>query len=119
MLHCRIALLRRRIGINQQQLAEKLHISPSTVGMYEQGRRTPNVDILVQMSRIFNVSLDYLITGSEFTPASEKISIDSKPHNTPCCQCCYQKIVDVLRENMSPYAHRYDNNDDAFSEDIA
>ena len=102
MLQCRIALLRRRIGINQQQLAEKLHISPSTVGMYEQGRRTPNVDILTQMSRIFNVSLDYLITGSEFVPSSENENLNAPPYRRPQCNRCYEKILDIIRENMSP-----------------
>ena len=102
MLQCRIALLRRRIGINQQQLAEKLHISPSTVGMYEQGRRTPNVEILVQMSRIFNVSLDYLITGSEFVPSSENENLNIPSYRRPQCNRCYEKILDIIRENMSP-----------------
>ena len=102
MLHCRIALLRRRIGINQQQLAEKLHISPSTVGMYEQGRRTPNVEILVQLSRIFNVSLDYLITGSEFVTSPEKENLNIPPYRHPQCNLCYEKILDIIRENMSP-----------------
>lgn len=72
MLPCRIACLRRSIGMNQLQLARKLHLSPSTIGMYEQGRRTPNVEVLVQMSRIFSVSLDYLVTGSEFTRSCER-----------------------------------------------
>ena len=102
MLHCRIALLRRRIGINQQQLAEKLHISPSTVGMYEQGRRTPNVEILVQMSRIFNVSLDYLITGSEFVPSSDNENLNIPPYRRTQCNRCYEKLLDIIRENMSP-----------------
>ena len=102
MLQCRIALLRRRIGINQQQLAEKLHISPSTVGMYEQGRRTPNVEILVQLSRIFNVSLDYLITGSEFVPSSENENLNIPPYRCPQCNRCYEIILDIIRENMSP-----------------
>lgn len=71
MLSCRIAQLRRRAGINQIQLAEELHLSPSTIGMYEQGRRTPNIEVLIQMARFYNVSLDYLITGLEYTPSSE------------------------------------------------
>lgn len=70
MLSYRITQLRRSIGLNQSELAQKLHLSPSTIGMYEQGRRVPNVDILIQMSRIFNVSLDYLLTGSEFSPGA-------------------------------------------------
>lgn len=37
MLGARIAALRRQAGMNQGELAKKLGISPSTVGMYEQG----------------------------------------------------------------------------------
>ena len=88
--------------MNQLQLAEKLHLSASTIGMYEQGRRTPNVDILVQMSRIFNVSLDYLITGSEFVPSSENENQNIPPYSSPQCNRCYEKILDIIRENMSP-----------------
>lgn len=91
MLPCRIALLRRSIGMNQLQLAEKLHLSPSTIGMYEQGRRTPNTDVLIQMSRIFNVSLDYLITGSEFVPSSENENLNIPPYRCPQCNRCYKK----------------------------
>ena len=72
MLSCRITQLRRISGLNQLQLAQELHISPSTIGMYEQGRRTPNVEMLVQMSKFFNVSLDYLILGAEFVPDPQK-----------------------------------------------
>lgn len=106
MLPCRIALLRRNIGMNQLQLAEKLHLSPSTIGMYEQGRRTPNVDILIQMSRIFNVSLDYLITGKEFTPSSENGNVNTTPPSPPCRNCCCQKFMDMIRENAPPGEHK-------------
>lgn len=63
MLNKQIESLRRRMGWSQAELARRLHISPSTVGMYEQGRRVPSIDILVAMSAEFGVSLDYLVTG--------------------------------------------------------
>ena len=63
MLGTRIASLRQNYGLSQAQLAQKLHISTSTVGMYEQGRREPSVDTLITLSRIFGVSLDYLLSG--------------------------------------------------------
>ena len=65
MLANRIKVLRKTAGMNQVQLAEKLNVSPSAVGMYEQGRRVPAIDTLVQMARLFGVSLDYLIIGTE------------------------------------------------------
>lgn len=53
--------LREEKGLAQSELGEKLGISPSTVGMYEQGRRVPDVPILKKMSAFFNVSIDYLL----------------------------------------------------------
>lgn len=63
MLGARIATLRRKAGMSQSALAEKLNICSSTVGMYEQGRREPSSDILVALSNIFGVTVDYLLTG--------------------------------------------------------
>lgn len=63
MLGPRIAALRRAAGISQSELAQRLKISPSTVGMYEQGRREPALDILAAMAQIFGVSIDFLVTG--------------------------------------------------------
>jgi transcriptional regulator with XRE-family HTH domain len=67
MLGERICLLRRRQGWSQAELAKRLCISASTVGMYEQGRREPSLSGVVKMSRAFGVSVDYLLTGSPLT----------------------------------------------------
>ena len=66
MLSKQITDLRKKQGISQSQLAKELNVSPSTIGMYEQGRRVPDLDTLIAMARLFNVSLDYLVTGKEF-----------------------------------------------------
>ena len=64
MLGMRIAALRKNAGWNQAELARRLQISPSAVGMYEQGRREPSAQMLVDIARVFDVSLDYLMTGT-------------------------------------------------------
>ena len=64
MLGARIAALRREAGYSQAELAKQLKISPSAMGMYEQGRREPSVDTLVALSRVLQVSTDYLLTGT-------------------------------------------------------
>ncbi len=63
MLAARIAALRREAGLSQAALAKRLKISPSAVGMYEQGRREPAPDMLVAMAELFGVTVDYLLTG--------------------------------------------------------
>ena len=63
MLGSRIASLRQSKGLSQAELARRLHISPSAVGMYEQGRREPSVEILIALSQELGVTLDYLLSG--------------------------------------------------------
>ena len=63
MMGARIAALRRRAGLSQAELAQRLQCSASAVGMYEQGRREPASDVLVRLAEVFGVTTDYLLTG--------------------------------------------------------
>ena len=56
-----IRFYREANNLTQKELANKLSISPSTIGMYEQNRRTPDIQTLASMSKIFGVSTDYLL----------------------------------------------------------
>ena len=67
MIGLRIAALRKAAGWSQADLAQRLKISPSTVGMYEQGRREPALQMLIQLSELFDVTIDYLVTGRPST----------------------------------------------------
>ena len=68
MLGHRIAALRRDAGMSQAELARKLRVSPSAIGMYEQGRREPGAEILLAMAEEFHVSVDFLLTGQTREP---------------------------------------------------
>ena len=52
-----------RIGkkMSQKALADKLGVSKSVVSFYESGERLPSYDVLIKISRIFNVTTDYLL----------------------------------------------------------
>ncbi len=56
--------LREDRNISRKELAAYLNISFSTLGMYEQGRREPNIDMLIKLADYFNVSLDFLVGRS-------------------------------------------------------
>lgn len=57
--------LRKDRRITQSELSEALKISPSTVGMWEQGRREPDYEMLKRIADYFNVSTDYLLGRDE------------------------------------------------------
>ena len=55
-----LSYLRKRQGLSQSELAKKLHVSPATIGLYEQGRRQPRREIEEAIADYFNVSLTLL-----------------------------------------------------------
>ena len=63
MIGQRIAALRKNVGMSQAELARALGVSPSAVGMYEQGRREPSAAGFVALAQVFGVTTDYLLTG--------------------------------------------------------
>ena len=58
--------IRKIRNLNQQKVAMDLNISREALSHYENGRREPSLDMLVKMSKYYNVSIDYLITGKNF-----------------------------------------------------
>ena len=95
MLSKRIKILRINAGMNQSQLAEKINVAPSTVGMYEQGRRTPSIDMIILIARTFGVSLDYLIMGSEISglpKVKEAAGLHPVCYCRNCCLFCKDMV---------------------------
>ena len=58
--------IRKKRGYSQLKVAMDLSISREALSYYENGKRQPSLEMLLKMSRYFNVSVDYLITGEEF-----------------------------------------------------
>ena len=58
--------IRRRKGFSQLKVAMDLNISREALSYYENGKRSPDIDMLLTLSKYFDVSIDYLITGHEF-----------------------------------------------------
>ncbi len=77
MLGQRIAAMRRHFGMSQAELAEKMGVSPSAIGMYEQGRREPSLEGVVTLSGIFGVSVDYMLTGKPLTKRDSVVLKDT------------------------------------------
>ncbi len=58
--------IRKIKNLNQQKVALYLNISRESLSFYKNGKREPSLALLVAMSRYYNVSIDYLITGEDF-----------------------------------------------------
>lgn len=56
-----LKLLRTEKEMSQQELADALGISKSSINMYERGERQPNFEVLEAIADFFNVDIDYLL----------------------------------------------------------
>ena len=57
--------LRKREGLSQEELGYKLNVTRQTVSKWELGQTTPEMDKLLEISKLFNLSVDDLINDSE------------------------------------------------------
>ena len=78
-----IAYLRKQIGLSQEGLAEKLDLSRQAIAKWENGSTEPSVSALIQMSDLFNVSIDNLILKEYCKPIHKINTTDSNTNESP------------------------------------
>lgn len=81
----RIQARRKQQGLTQEQLADRMNVSIQMVSNLERGNKAIKIDNLVNLSRILDVSTDYILTGKEtqgdfraLTERIEKLSPGSR-----------------------------------------
>lgn len=93
-----LIFLRKRRGLTQEELATLIKISRSAIGMYESGKREPNLETLEVFADFYNVDMNTL-TGK----SSEHLSLQEK---TPTAESGEQEDPDLYmiaraRKNMT------------------
>lgn len=78
----KLAYQRKLKGWNQEQLAQKLNISPSAIGMYETNKRQPDNETTTKIANLFDVTTDYLLdhddTSTSLSNATEDKELNKK-----------------------------------------
>ena len=69
ILSTRIKQLRQKSNLTQKQLGELVNVTKVSICCYEKGTRIPSVETLIDLSRIFKVSIDYLLGNDIFVVA--------------------------------------------------
>lgn len=82
----RLYQLRKQKGLSQEELANRLNVSRQTVSKWEVGDSTPDMEKLIAMSDLFDVSLDKLVMGKED---------EENPHATT-----KSELITVLNEKV-------------------
>ena len=61
-----LKIIRKQKKYSQLKVAMALSISREALSHYENGKRSPDLQMLRALSEYFNVSIDYLVNGKEF-----------------------------------------------------
>lgn len=61
-----LKVIRKQKKYSQLKVALDLNISREALSHYENGKRSPDIQMLRRMSEYFNVSIDFLINGEEY-----------------------------------------------------
>lgn len=66
----RLQKLRKERGLSQKEVANILEISPAVISNYESSGRTPSVEVLLSLAKLYRCSTDYLLGFEKYTPVN-------------------------------------------------
>lgn len=89
----KILTLRKSRDLTQEQLAEKLNVSRQSISKWESGQSVPELEKILALSGIFDVTTDYLLKPSEIDELSVKTELLEKQQQ--------QMLIREERRNQS------------------
>ena len=92
----RIKQLRNSRKMSQEEFATKIGVSRSTVGMYETGKREPDLETCEAIADFFNVDMDYLLGKSQV--ANQALSLIEKSTPQTKRDVLKQRVIELLEQ---------------------
>ncbi|ALP39393.1 hypothetical protein ASL14_26315 (plasmid) [Paenibacillus sp. IHB B 3084] len=105
----KIKKYRKKLKLTIQQLADKVGLSSSAIGMYERGQRTPDLRTIHIFARFFSVEVDYFLVG--MTVNQEQIDMSYAANQaleraSGICELC-GAMAPFNHSNGTPYLETY------------
>ena len=75
----RLVNLRKQSGLSQEQLAEKIGVSRQAVSKWERSEASPDTDNIILLARLYNISLDELLSTEDEIPTGESTGNTEEP----------------------------------------
>ena len=101
MLRENIYTLRRKAGLSQEQLAERLEVTRQTISKWEGGHSVPDLEKLQAMAAVFGVTLDEL-TGTEVPAPRQQAPKSDKTGLVLCITGAIGLVVLALLSTAAP-----------------
>lgn len=72
MIGDKLVELRKRRGLSQQEISDKLDVSRGTYSLWETNKRRPELDSLIAIADFYGVSVDYILGRDAHTAAASR-----------------------------------------------
>lgn len=92
----RLKNLREKCRLSQQEAADRLEVTRSTISAYERNTKTPSVDMLVRLAILYHSSVDFILGIQDRT----NIYVDDLAESQ---QATVVKMIDILRAEFQSY----------------
>ncbi|GAA0108552.1 helix-turn-helix transcriptional regulator [Clostridium sp.] len=103
MISNRLKELRQEKDLLQKDVATYLNISTSAYGFYEQGKRTPDSEMMKKLSEFFNVSLDYLLGKTDIRESADDILNGKEPTIALHSDYQYDELPDEAKKEIENF----------------
>ena len=97
-----LSYLRKRTGLSQQELADKLGLTRSAIGMYETGKREPDLETLEVFADFYNVDMNTL-TGRSSAPLPPNVTPLEPMQKIPLVGQIACGVPILAEENITDY----------------
>ena len=104
----KIQKLRRQKKWTQEQLAEKLYVSRTAISKWESGKGYPNIDSLKDIAKLFNITIDELLSSEEIIDIAKKENTSNIKRTNNLIYGLLD-IISVLFIFLPLYAQRAEN----------
>ena len=75
-METRLYELRKKTGMSQDELAEKIGVSRQTISKWERGEALPDTENLIALAKLYNVTLDDIVNYNEDEEKPEEVKFE-------------------------------------------
>ena len=91
---------RKRIGLSQEELAEKLNVSRQSVSKWEGAQSIPDINRIIMLAEIFGVTTDYLLKDDAMRDSGDSVK-ESAEHPRNARKLSLEEASEFLRLRKS------------------
>jgi len=103
----KIYYCRKRSGLSQEELAERLGVSRQSVSKWETGAALPEIDKLASLAAVFGVTTDWLLSDAEPSDESENNNKNNEKNSNPYNPNTYPEWMDRAPHFIGKLLKRY------------